>query len=145
MQQETCLFISTNINPQKRDGRNCVSKFFHRDWRRCTMSYPRMVKTKSLVMWRTSPMNLHTLGLHTSNFCFSINALYRINLERLFCLSWDHNYHLYMRELLEIWVELSWMLLKRLGKGWLSWFKKIHIVAWFMSFFMSNNLQMLYH
>ena len=25
----------------------------------------------------------HTLGLHMSNFCFSINALYRINLERL--------------------------------------------------------------
>ena len=83
MHQETCLFISTNITPQKRNGRNSVLKFFHRDWRRCTMSYPRMVKTISLGMW-TSPLNQHTLGLHTSNFCFSINALYRINLERLF-------------------------------------------------------------
>ena len=33
---------------------------------------------------KTTPMNLHTLGLHTSNFCFLINTLYRINLERLF-------------------------------------------------------------
>ena len=89
MQQETCLFISTNITPQKRDGRNCVLKFFfHRDWRRCTMSYPRMVKTISLGMW-TSPLDLNTLGLHTSNLCFSIDALYRINLERLlFVLLW---------------------------------------------------------
>ena len=97
MQQETCLFISTNITPQKRDGRNCVLKFFHRDWRRCTMSYPRMVKTISLGMW-TSPLDLHTLGLHTSNFCFSINTLYRINLERLlfvFVLFWEHHYHFF--------------------------------------------------
>ena len=32
---------------------------------------------------KRTPLDLHTLGLHTSNFCFSINALYRINLERL--------------------------------------------------------------
>ena len=31
---------------------------------------------------KTAPLNQHTLSLHTSNFCFSINALYRINLER---------------------------------------------------------------
>ena len=30
------------------------------------------------------PLNQHTLGLHTSNFCFSFQTLYRINLERLF-------------------------------------------------------------
>ena len=33
---------------------------------------------------KTTPLDLHTLGLHTSNFCFSIETLYRINLERLF-------------------------------------------------------------
>ena len=33
---------------------------------------------------KTTPLDLHTLGLRTSNFCFSINALYRINLERPF-------------------------------------------------------------
>ena len=67
---------------------------------------------------KTTPLDLHTLGLHTSNFCFSIETLYRINLERLFCLFWfdfyfvrPPHYHLYMRELLEIWVELCWMLL----------------------------------
>ena len=70
------------ITPQKRNGRNCVLKFFHRDWRRCTMSYPRMVKSIILGMW-TYPLDLNTLGLHTSSFCFSIDALYRINLERL--------------------------------------------------------------
>ena len=32
---------------------------------------------------KTTPLDQHTLGLHTSNLCFSINALYRINLERL--------------------------------------------------------------
>ena len=33
---------------------------------------------------KTTPLDQHTPGLRTSNFCFSINALYRINLERLF-------------------------------------------------------------
>ena len=32
---------------------------------------------------KTTPLDLHTLGLDTSNFCFFINTLYRINLERL--------------------------------------------------------------
>ena len=36
---------------------------------------------------KTAPLDQHTLGLHTSNFCFSINALYRINLERLLFVS----------------------------------------------------------
>ena len=97
----------------------------------------------------TTPLDLHTLGLHTSNFCFSINALYRINLERLlfvFVLIFvlRPHYHFYMRELLEIWVKISCMLLLYWEKGCLSWFLMTHIVAWFMSFFMSNNLQMLY-
>ena len=68
---------------------------------------------------KTTPLDQHTLGLHTSNFCFSINALYRINLERLFIFVCFYfyferppHYHLYMRELLEIWVEICWMLLK---------------------------------
>ena len=33
---------------------------------------------------KTTPLDQHTLGLHTSNFWFSIETLYRINLERLF-------------------------------------------------------------
>ena len=124
MQQEAYLFISTNITPQKRNGRNSVLKFFHRDWRRCTTSSPRMVKTISLGMWRTSPLNQHTLGLHTSNFCFSFETLYRINLERLFvCFCFDFyfvrppHYLLYMRMLLEIWVEIYFMLLLYWEKG----------------------------
>ena len=78
------LSITTNVTPQKRNGRNSVLKFFHRDWRRCTMSYPKMVKNHKLGDVRTSRLDLHTLGLHTSNLCFLINTLYRINLERLF-------------------------------------------------------------
>ena len=35
---------------------------------------------------KTTPLDQHTLGLHTSNFCFLINALYRINLERPFII-----------------------------------------------------------
>ena len=81
-----------------------------------------------------------------------INTLYRINLERLFvcfCFDfyfvWPPHYLLYMRNLLEIWIEISCILLLYWGKGCLSWFLMTHIVAWFMSFFMSNNLQKLYH
>ena len=67
---------------------------------------------------KTTPLDLHTLGLHTSNFCFSINELYRMNLERLlfvFCFGLIFvlipHYHLYMRKLLKIWVKISCMLL----------------------------------
>ena len=61
---------------------------------------------------KSTPLDQHTLGLHTSNFCFSINALYRINLERLFvCFDFyfERPPHYHMRELLEIWVEIYWM------------------------------------
>ena len=111
-----------------------------------------MVKTIRFRMWRTSPLNQNTLGLHTSNFCFSFEILHRINLDRLFvCFYFDFyfvrppHYHLFMRKLLEIWVEISCMLLLYWEKRCLSWFLMTHIVAWFMSFYMSNNLQMLYH
>ena len=67
---------------------------------------------------KTMPLDLHTLGLHTSNFCFSINALYRMNLERLLFVCYVSLVFVlrpplsfYMRELLEVWVEFSWMLL----------------------------------
>ena len=67
---------------------------------------------------KTTPLNQHTIGLHTSNCCFSFIALYRINLERfcsfcyfglVFCLR-PPLFICVMRELLEVWVELSWML-----------------------------------
>ena len=78
------VYLSLLMSPHRKEiGEIVFLKFFHGDWRRCTMSYPRMVKTISLGMW-TSPLDLSTLGLHMSNFCFSIIALYRINLERIF-------------------------------------------------------------
>ena len=74
----------------------------------------------------TTPLNQNTLGLHTSNSCFSIKALYRINLERLFvCFVLiffvrPPHYLLYMRDLLEVWVEFSCILLLYWEKGCLS-------------------------
>ena len=98
------------------------------------------------------PLNQHTLGFHTSNFCFSFETLYRINLERLFvCFCFGLIFVL--RPTLSFIYEkatgnMGWNILHAfivLGKGCLSWFLMTHIVAWFMSFFMSNSLQMLYH
>ena len=98
--------------------KNCVSKFFHRDWRRCTMSYLRMVKSISLGMWR-QPHWIYTLSvctrlisvflsMHFIAWTWSVFYLFFVLVWFLF---WDHHYHLYMRELLEVWVEFSWMLL----------------------------------
>ena len=112
------ICLSLLISPHRKEMRETVFwSFFYRDWRRCTMSYPRMVKTISVGMWRTSPLNQHTLGLHTSNFCFSFETLYRINLEHLLFVFglifvWRPPLSfLFMRKLLEIWVEISCMLL----------------------------------
>ena len=65
-----------------------------------------------------TPLDLHTLGLHTSNFCFSIETFYHINLEcpficfgLIFVFVRPPHYHLYMKKFLEIWVEICWMLL----------------------------------
>ena len=132
MQQETYLLISTNITPQKRDGRNCVLKFFHRDWRRCTMSYPSMVKTISLGPHWTKTLSVCT---RLTSVFLSMHFTAQINLERPFvCIAfifilWDHHYLLYMRMLLEIWVEISCMLLYDWEKGYLCWFLMTHIVA----------------
>ena len=127
MQQETYLFISTNVTPQKRNGRNGVLKQFSQGLEEMHHELSNDGENHKLSDVRTSSLDLHTLGLHTSNFCFLINTLYRINLERLFvCFCFDFyfvrppHYHLYMRELLEIWVEISCMLLLYWEKGCLS-------------------------
>ena len=102
---------------------------------------------------KTTPLDQHTLGLHTSNFCFSINALYRINLERLlFAFLFRFDFLFVLRPPLSFIHEratgnLGWIKLyaiKKLGKRCLSWLKKIHIVAWFMCFLMSINFQVFY-
>ena len=84
MQQKTYLFISTNVTPQKRNGRNVVLKFFSQGLEEMHHELSKDGENHKLGDVRTSPLDLHTLGLHTSNFCFLINTLYRINLERLF-------------------------------------------------------------
>ena len=49
-----------------------------------------------------------------------------------------------MRELLEIWVELSWMLLKRLGKGMFELIQKDTYSCMIHVLLMSINLQVFY-
>jgi hypothetical protein len=100
----------------------------------------------------TTPLDQHTLGLHTSNFCFSINALYRINLERLFVLFISVWFLFFETTTFDLcYGRATWSLgliklnaIKNIGRGSLSWFKKIHIVAWFMCFLMNINLQVFY-
>ena len=94
MQQGTYLFITTNITPQKRNGRNGVLKFFSQGLEEMHQELSKDGEDHKLGDVKTTPLDQHTLGLHTSNFCFSINAPYHINLERLlfafyfdFCLS----------------------------------------------------------
>ena len=84
MQQGTYLFITTNITPQKRNGRNGVLKFFSQGLEELHQELSKDGEDHKLGAVKTTPLDQHTLGLHTSNFCFSIKALYRINLERLF-------------------------------------------------------------
>ena len=66
----------------------------------------------------------HKLGASFCLFCFDFNFVRA------------PHYLLYMRMLLEIWVEISCILLLYWEKGCLSWFLMTHIVAWFM---MSEN------
>ena len=97
---------------------------------------------------KTTPLDLHTLGLHTSNFCFSIQTLYRINLERRFLFlfeSWETTTLSIIYE--RATGNMGWNMLDafiRLGKGMFDLIFMIHIVAWFMSLFMSNSLQILF-
>ena len=82
MQQGTYLFITINVPPQKRDGRNGVLNFFSQGLEEMHQELSNDGEDHKLGDVKTTPLDIHTLGLHTSNFCFSINALYRINLER---------------------------------------------------------------
>ena len=91
MQQETYLLITTNVTPQKRNEKRCF-EVFSQGLEEMHQELSKDGEDHKLGDVKTSPLNQHTLCLHTSNFYFSINASYRINLERLlvvyyFCLS----------------------------------------------------------
>ena len=128
MQQETFLFISTNVTPQKRDGRNCVFEVFSQGLEEMHHELSKDGENHTLGDVRTYRLELHPLGLHTSNFCFLVNTIYHINLERLFvCFCFYFLFcetttlsFIYVKELLEIWVEISCMLLLYWEKGCLS-------------------------
>ena len=77
------LSITTNVTPQKRNGRNKCFEVFSQGLEDMHQELSKDGEYHKLGDVKTNPLDQHTLGLHTSNFCFSINALYRINLERL--------------------------------------------------------------
>ena len=83
MQQAIHLSITTNVTPQKRNGKNGVLKFFSQRLKEMHQELSKDGEDHKIGDVKTTPLDQYTLGLHTSNFCFSINALYHINLERL--------------------------------------------------------------
>ena len=124
MQQAIHLSITTNVTPQKRNGRNGVLKFFSQGLEEMHQELSKDGEDHKLGDVKTTPLDQHTLGLHTSNFCFSINALYRINLERLFvfCLFWFLFFEtttlsfIYERATVNLgWIKLD--AIKKIGKG----------------------------
>ena len=84
MQQETYFFITTNAPHSKENGRNGGLKFFSQGLEEMHQELSKDGEDHKLGDVKTTPLDLHTLSLHTSNFCFSIETLYRINLEHLF-------------------------------------------------------------
>ena len=100
---------------------------------------------------KTTPLDQHTLGLHTSNFCFSINALYRINLERLLFLLFRFVF-LFVRPPLSFIYEratgnLGWINLdaiKKIGKGMFELIQKDTYICMIHMFLMNINLQVFY-
>ena len=146
------LSITTNVTPTEKKWEKYCFEVFSQGLEEMHHDLSKDGEIHKLGDVNTTPLDLHTLDLHTSNFCFSINALYRINLERLLFVFvlvwflWDHHTIIYIWEI--YWKYglkyLAWFFLYW-EKRCLIWFLMTHIVAWFMSFFMSNNLQMLYH
>ena len=104
MQQETYLFITTNAPHRKRKWEKRCFEVFSQGLEEMHQELSKVGEDHKLGDVKTTPLDLHTLGLHTSNFCFSIETLYRINLERLFvCLGlifilWDHHTIIYIWE-----------------------------------------------
>ena len=95
------IYLSLLTSPHRKEmGETVFWSFFSQGLEEMHHELSKDGENHKLGDVRTSPLDLHTLGLHTSNFCFSINALYRINLERLlfvfvlvWFLFWDPHYH----------------------------------------------------
>ena len=83
MQQGTYLFITINA-PHRKEMGETVFWSFSQGLEEMHQELSKDGEDHKLGDVKTTPLDLHTLGLHTSNFCFSIETLYRINLERLF-------------------------------------------------------------
>ena len=82
MQQEIYLFITTNAPHIKEMGE--TFEVFSQGLEEMHQELSKDGEDHKFGDVKPTPLDLHTLGLDTSNFCFSIETLYRINLERLF-------------------------------------------------------------
>ena len=82
MQQETYFFITINAPTEKRWEKRCF-EVFSQGLEEMHQELSKDGEDHKLGDVKTTPLDLHTLGLNTSNFCFSIETLCRINLERL--------------------------------------------------------------
>ena len=84
MQQETYLFITTKCHPTEKKWEKRCFEVFSQGLEEMHQELSKDGEDHKLGDVKTTPLDLHTFGLHTSNFCFSIETLYRINFERLF-------------------------------------------------------------
>ena len=87
MQQAIHLSTTTNVTPTEKKWEKRCFEVFSQGLEEMHQELSKDGESHKLGDVNTTPLDLHTLGLHTSNFCFSINALYRINLERLLFVS----------------------------------------------------------
>jgi hypothetical protein len=75
------LFMPTNITPQKKDGRYLCVEVFSQELEELHQDTFKNGENHKLGDVKTPLYYTHTLRLHTSTFCFSINAVLSHKLE----------------------------------------------------------------
>lgn len=75
--------LSLLMSPHRKEMGETVFWFFLQRLEEMHQELSKYGEDHKLGDVKTTPLYQHTLGLHTFNFCFSINALYHINLEHL--------------------------------------------------------------
>ena len=71
------------MSPHKKEMGETVFEVFSQGLEEMHQELSKYGEDHKLGDVNTTPLDQHTLSLYTSNFCFSIHTLYRINLERL--------------------------------------------------------------
>ena len=120
MQQKNCLFISTNVTPQKRDGRNCVFEVFSQGLEEM---HQELSKDGERFTWR----------------------IFYLFFVLVWFLFWDHHYHFIYDKATG---NKGWNILHAfivLGKGMSKLIFNDTYSSMIHGLLMSNNMQMLYH